>query len=153
MDAANFSYLNVAEIEISYRNPVKPSQRAKVSKSSDCYELLLRHWGDTIDLYEDFYVLLLNNAHRVLGLVKIATGGATRCEVDPKKVFSVALLNGACKIVLSHNHPSGNKEPSDNDTCMTKNIAESGKMLEIYLIDHIIVTSDGFYSFSDHGLL
>jgi DNA repair protein RadC len=70
-----------------------------------------------------------------------------------KKIFSVALLSGACKIVLSHNHPSGNNQPSDVDIRLTKNIEESGKLMEIKVIDHLIVTSDGFYSFSDNGLL
>jgi DNA repair protein RadC len=153
-DAASFSCLNVAEIEISYKNAVKPSQRAKITCSTDCYDILVQHWNkNTLDLFEDFYVLLLNNAHRVLGLAKIATGGATRCEVDPKKVFSVALLSGACKIVLAHNHPSGNLEPSDVDIRLTKNIEESGKLMEIKVIDHIIVTSDGYFSFADNGLL
>ena len=91
MDTATFSYFNVAEVELSYRNPVKPSQRAKITRSSQCYELLLANWGGTLELYEDFYVVLLSNANRVLGLVKIGTGGTTGCIVDIKKIFSLQM--------------------------------------------------------------
>src|ERR1039457_2199600 len=116
MDTEKFSYFNVAEIEIIYKNPVKPSQRAKISRSQDSYNLLMAKWGDTIELYEDFYVLLLNTANRAMGLVKIGSGGVTGCVVDVKKVFSIALAAGSVSsIILSHNHPSGNTQPSEAD--------------------------------------
>jgi DNA repair protein RadC len=103
MDTATSSNLNVSEIEITYRNPVKPSQRAKITKSQDCYDLFLANWGSTIQLYEDFYVLLLNTANRAMGLVKIGSGGVTGCVVDIKKVFSIALAAGSVSsLILAH---------------------------------------------------
>ncbi len=154
MDTATFSNLSVAEIEITYRNPVKPSQRAKITRSQDCYELLLANWGNTIELYEDFYVLLLNNANRAMGLVKIGSGGVTGCVVDVKKVFSIALAAGSVSsMVLSHNHPSGTLSPSLQDISITKRIVEAGKLLDIKVVDHLIVTSEGFYSFADEGMI
>lgn len=154
MDTANISYLKVAEIEITYRNPVKPSQRAKISRSQDCYNLLLANWGSTIELYEDFVVLLLNTANKVMGLVHIGSGGISGCVVDVKKVFTIALAAGSVSsIILAHNHPSGNLQPSEADMKITKKIVEAGDLLDIKVLDHLIVTSEGFYSFSDDGAL
>jgi len=153
MDTATFSYFNVAEVELSYRNPVKPSQRVKITRSSDCYELLMAHWGNTIELYEDFYVVLLSNANRVLGLVKIGTGGTSGCVVDPKKIFQAAIKANASSLILAHNHPSGNLQPSEDDKRITQKVVEAGALLDIKVLDHLIVTSEGFFSFTDNGQL
>jgi DNA repair protein RadC len=153
MDTATSSNLNVAEIEITYHNPVKPSQMAKITKSQDCYDLFLANWGNTIELYEDFYVLLLNNANRVLGLVHIGSGGVTGCLVDPKKIYQAAIKANASSLILAHNHPSGNKQPSSADMRITKKIVEAGTLLDIKVLDHLIVTSEGYYSFADEGTL
>jgi DNA repair protein RadC len=156
MDTATFSNLSVAEIEITYRNPIKPSQRAKITRSQDCYtyNLLVANWGNTIELYEDFYVLLLNNANRVMGLVKIGSGGVTGCVVDIKKVFSIALAAGSVSnLILAHNHPSGSFIASQADISITKKIVEAGNLFDIKVLDHLIVTSEGFLSFADEGMI
>jgi DNA repair protein RadC len=154
MDTATFPNLSVSEIGITYRNPIKPSQRAKITKSQDCFDLFLANWGTTIELYEDFYVLLLNTANRAMGLVKIGSGGVTGCVVDIKKVFSIALAAGSVSsLILAHNHPSGNTQPSEADMRITKKIVEAGALLDIKVLDHLIVTSEGFYSFADEGTL
>jgi DNA repair protein RadC len=153
MDTATSSNLNVAEIEITYHNPVKPSERMRISRSQDCYDLFLANWGNTIELYEDFYVLLLNNANRVLGLVHISSGGVTGCLVDPKKIYQAAIKANASSLILAHNHPSGNKQPSSADIRITKKIVDAGNLLDVKVLDHLIVTSEGYYSFADEGTL
>ncbi|MBL0741072.1 JAB domain-containing protein [Chryseolinea lacunae] len=144
----------VAEIELSYKSSVKPSSRAKISSSKDAGALLMQSWDmSKIELVEQFKILFVNRANRVLGIYELSTGGMSATVVDPKLIFVAALKVGASGIILSHNHPSGNLTPSQADISFTKRISEGGKLLEIQLMDHIIVTSESYYSFADEGLL
>ncbi len=95
----------------------------------------------------------MNRAQRVVGIYELSTGGVTGIVADPKLVFTAALKANACNIILSHNHPSGNLKPSRADEELTKKIATGGMYLDIIVLDHIIVTSEGYYSFADEGLL
>ena len=111
-------------------------------------------WDESkIEFVEQFKVVLMNRAQRVLGIYELSTGGVTGTVADPKLVFTAALKANACNIILSHNHPSGNLKPSRADEELTKKIATAGMYLDIKVIDHIIVTSEGYYSFADEGLL
>jgi len=144
----------VTEIQLVYRTSLKPSQRPKISSSSDAEKILRAYWNaDTIELFEQFKVLLTNRANKVLGLIDISTGGIAGVEVDPKLVFVAAIKAGATGIILSHNHPSGNLDPSQPDLELTKKIRAGCKLLAILLLDHIIVTSEGYFSFADEGIL
>ncbi len=143
----------VAEIGITYRSKVKSSDRLKISRSQDCYLLLKDLFGSKIEIYEQFYILLLNRANRVLGFVKISEGGVSGTVVDPKKIFQIALKANASGIILAHNHPSGNTTPSASDEAMTGKIVAAGKFLEISVLDHLIITSDQYFSFSNEGRL
>lgn len=96
---------------------------------------------------------LLNRAQRVLGIYELSTGGVTGTVADPKLVFIAALKANACNIILSHNHPSGNLKPSSADEQLTKKIATAGMYMDIKVADHVIITSEGYYSFADEGLL
>lgn len=148
------AFCEVSEIQIVYNPKVKPSQRPKITGSKDTFEILSRAWdADKLQLIEQFKVMLLNRANKVLGIVDISTGGITGTVVDPKIVFAVALKACATGIILAHNHPSGNLTPSQNDLNLTRKIKEGGKMLEIETTDHIILTSEGYYSFADDGLI
>jgi len=98
-------------------------------------------------------VLLLNRANRVLGFVKISEGGVSGTVVDPKKIFQIALKANASGIILAHNHPSGNTTPSASDESITAKIVAAGKFLEISVLDHLIITSEQYFSFSDEGRL
>ena len=89
----------------------------------------------------------------MIGISTVAEGGIESVLVDIRMVFQPALLANASSIMVSHNHPSGNLQPSDNDRALTRTIYEAGRLLNIILLDHIIVTSEGFYSFSDNGIL
>lgn len=154
MDASFHLPYDVSEIEITYKNKVNPSDRPKISRSQDCFDLLKNIWNlDKIEYVEEFYVVLLNRANRVLGVSKISEGSISGCLVDPKRVFQCALKSNASSIILSHNHPSNQIQPSDADVKITEKIKNAGAFLEIPVIDHIIVTPYEYYSFADEGVL
>jgi DNA repair protein RadC len=144
----------VAEIQLSYKSNVKPSLRPKISSSRDAHEVLKRVWNDSvIELCEQFKVIFTNRANKVLGVFEVSTGGIAGTVADPKLIFVAALKAGATGLILSHNHPSGNLTPSHADIELTRKIKQGGQLLEIQLLDHIIITSEGYYSFADEGLL
>ncbi len=144
---------NLAEIEIFYRNKVRLADMEKVAGSRDVFEVLQRIWSDRIDHVEEFMVLCLNRANRVLGWAKISQGGLSGTVADPKVIFQVALKSNACSMILAHNHPSGNLHPSEADIQLTRKLKEAGLMLDLPVLDHLIVSSEGYYSFADEGLL
>lgn len=121
----------------------------------DAYNLFKQNWDENkIEFIEQFKVLFLNRANKVLGIFELSTGGITGTVADPKLVFTAALKMNACNIILCHNHPSGNVKPSMADENLTKKIKEAGKYLDLPVIDHIIISGeDGYYSFADEGLL
>lgn len=144
----------VAEIQLTYKSNVKPSLRPKITCSKDAYEVLLETWDDTrIELVEQFKVMLTNRAQKVLGIFEVSTGGISGTVADPKLIFAAAIKAAACGFILAHCHPSGNLQPSQADIQLTRKIKEGGKLLEIQCLDHLILTSEGYYSFADEGLL
>ena len=144
----------VAEIQLTYRSNVKPSLRPKINRSNDACDILRQSWDESkIGLVEQFKVILTNRANKVLGIFEVSTGGITGTVADPKLIFVAALKSGATGVLLAHNHPSGNLAPSQADIDLTKRIKEGGKFLEIQLLDHLIITSEGYYSFADEGLI
>lgn len=142
----------VAEIKISYNTANTP--KIKINSVNKAYQVLLNSWdSDTIELQEEFKVLLLNRANEVLGIYPLSKGGITGTVVDSRLIFAVALKCNATGIIIAHNHPSGTLKPSDNDITLTRSIKKCAELLNINLIDHIIVTKNGFYSFSNEGKL
>lgn len=109
--------------------------------------------ADTISWTEEVIMVCLNRANDVIGYYKISSGGMTSSLIDPRVVMTVALQNAACSILLAHNHPSGNLKPSQSDIAITEKLKNACALLDVKLIDHLIVTSDGHYSFSDNGYL
>ena len=103
--------------------------------------------------YESFYIILLNTSNRLIKTVRVSEGGISGTVVDSKKIFKIALDCYATGIILSHNHPSGNLSPSSSDEILTKKIVDAGKLLDIKVIDHLIIGGDGYYSFSDDGMM
>lgn len=143
----------VAEIQLSYRTDVKPSMRPKITGSKDAYAVFLETWDKSkIEFVEQFKVMVLNRANRVLGIFEVSSGSSTGTIADPKLIFAAAIKANACGIIVSHNHPSGNLNPSQADIDLTRKMKEGGKFLEIQLLDHLIVTTEGYYSFADEGL-
>ena len=144
----------VAEIQLSYKSNVKPSQRPKITSSKDVYDILLENWNeDKLEFVEQFKVVLLNRANRVLGIYEVSTGGVSATIADPRLIFGAAIKANASAIILAHNHPSGQLKPSDADLKLTKKLKDGGLYLEINVLDHVIVTSEGYYSFADEGVL
>src|SRR3954452_10144292 len=128
----NLSVLNiVAEIELVYKSKVKPSQRPQIKSSLDCYKLLSETWEqDKIDFVEQFRVVLLNRANKVLVITTLSTGGVSGTIADPKLIFAAALKANACNFIISHNHPSGNLKPSKADEDLTNKIKSAAKFLD-----------------------
>jgi len=151
MSAQDLLNLKVAEIEVNYRSPVKPSEQVKVNQSQECYALLIDLWSNKLEYVEEFYILLLNKGNRVLGISKISEGGISGTVVDPKRIFQVALMANATLIILAHNHPSGNHQPSETDDRITKKIRDAGSLLDIGVLDHLIITKEEYFSFADNG--
>jgi len=144
----------VAEIELVYKPKINILNAPKVSSSRCAYQILKEVWSEEkIQFVESFKILLLNRANKVLGVVEISTGGVAGTVVDPKLVFAAALKAVASSMILAHNHPSGNLKPSTQDERLTKRLVEAGKLLDLPVLDHLILTSEGYYSFADEGNL
>ena len=142
----------IAEIELVYRTNVKASQRPHVSSSREVYQILRQCWDENkIEFVEQFKVLLLNRAGRVLGIFEVSSGGVSGTVADPKLIFSAALKANASSLILAHNHPSGNLTPSQADRTLTRKVKEAGMVLEIAVLDHIILTTEGYRSLADEG--
>lgn len=144
----------VAEIGLVYRNVTDLQSRPQVTCSKVAYELLLASWNkDTIELQESFKVLLVNRNSKVLGIYEMSSGSTCGTLVDPKLVFTAALRAAASNIIIAHNHPSGCTAPSEADKQLTLKINQGAKLLDIRLLDHIIITNNGYCSFGDEGLI
>ena len=145
----------VSEIELSYKSKIKSSERPMIKFSEDAHKIFLKYLDENkIELVEQFSALFLNRANKVLGIYQMSTGGMTGTVADPRLLFVAALKISAVAIIISHNHPSGNTAFSTADIELTKKIKEGGKYLEIKLLDHLIVNSEGEYkSMADEGMM
>lgn len=122
-----------------------------ITTSKDIYNILAPYY---IDLpHEEFWVLLLNKGNKVLEKTLISKGGLASTIADPKIIFKAALNHQASNVILTHNHPSGTLKPSNADISLTKKLIEGGKILDIAILDHVIFTDKGYFSFADEGLL
>lgn len=137
------------EVTVSYN---KKWKGPRITSSKDAFDLLLPNW-DRIDYEESFYVILLTRGNTVLGVSKISIGSVSGTVADPKKIFQIALAANAAAIILCHNHPSGDLRPSSNDNLVTKKCQEAGKFLELPVLDHLILSSDSYFSYADEGML
>jgi len=133
------------------RNESVPPGKSLIRTSQEAFSVMKSVMQDKP--YEEFWILLLNRANRLIRKECISEGGISGTVVDPKKIFKVALDYHATGIILGHNHPSGNIKPSESDIRITSKITEAGKLLEVSVLDHIIVTDNDFFSFSDQGMM
>lgn len=139
----------VAALELSKRR--KTEERTVISSSELAFNCLKPYLYDK-DV-EEFWVILLNRANKVLKLERISLGGVSGTVVDPKVLFRTALQNYASGIILAHNHPSGNLSPSAEDRNITQKIKNGAKLLDINLLDHLIVCNEKYFSFADEGII
>jgi DNA repair protein RadC len=126
-------------------------EREKITCSRDAFTVFQSSMGE--HPYEEFWILILNKANRVVRKSCISEGGVSGTVVDPKKIFKMALDCHASSIILGHNHPSGNIQPSEADLKITKKICEAGRMLDVGVLDHIVLGHDRYYSFADEGMI
>ncbi|MFD2145233.1 RadC family protein [Mucilaginibacter antarcticus] len=142
----------IAALEVGRRrNDTETKVLDSITGSKDAYNILRRFLMDLN--HEEFWILLLNQAGKVTAKELISKGGLTGTVADPKIIFSIALQQNAVSIVMAHNHPSGNLKPSQLDIDLTRKIASAGKLLDIKVLDHLIITNDGYYSFADEGVI
>ncbi|MEO5603646.1 MAG: DNA repair protein RadC [Cyclobacteriaceae bacterium] len=142
----------IAALELGRRKrDSDPEEKPRITGSRDVFEILKAHLLDIP--HEEFWILLLNRANRVIKKHQISQGGVSGTVADPKIIFKVALGELASGIILAHNHPSGNLTASQADIELTKKLKEAGKLLEIQVLDHVIIAGQKYYSFADEGIL
>ncbi len=142
----------LAALELGRRRQLTDAKdRLLIKSSKDSYDAISPIIADLP--HEEFWILLLNRANRVISRERVSVGGVTGTVVDARIVFKRALDMLACSIVLCHNHPSGNLSPSRADIDLTKKMKAAGKTLDIQVVDHLIVSDKGYYSFMDEGIL
>ena len=144
----------LAEIRAVYKSRTRAGTRMKVHQPEDATAYLRAIWNPaTLELTEDFVVLCLNAAHQVIGWVKVSSGGFASSVVEPRVIFAIALQTASAALVLAHNHPSGETAPSENDKQVTRALVEAGRLLNIAVLDHVILTKESAFSFREHGLM
>jgi DNA repair protein RadC len=143
----------VSEVELIYKTKVKPSERPVIKSAKDSYEIFIQIWDENkINFQEEFKVLLLNTGNRVMGVYEASAGGISGTVVDPRTIFAAAIKSLSVSLVLAHNHPSGNLKPSRGDELLTARIKEAARYHDIKILDHLIVSAEGYYSFADEEL-
>jgi DNA repair protein RadC len=142
----------IAALEIGRRrNETETKAPDIIDGSKAAYNILKRLMMDLN--HEEFWILLIGQNCKLLGKELISKGGLTLTVADPKIIFGVALRYSATNIMLAHNHPSGSLKPSHEDIMLTKKIVAAGKLLDIKVLDHLIITDSGYYSFADEGVI
>jgi DNA repair protein RadC len=142
----------IAALELGRRRKYSGADdKARITGSRDCFDILKPHLQDIP--HEEFWILLLNRANRLIKKYQISQGGVAGTVADPKIIFKAALAELASGIILAHNHPSGNLTASQADLDLTKKLVEAGKLLEIQVLDHLIVAGQKYFSFADEGIL
>ena len=142
----------VGEVELSYKPKFKSLHQ--VTCSEDAYKYLLPTYKEGTICYKEYFkVLFLNQAKQVLGYTLISEGGITETCADVRVILQAALLTNSVALILAHNHPSGNLKPSRQDMEITKQVKEAAQLMRIKVLDHLIITDTGYYSFSDEGEL
>lgn len=141
-----------AALELGRRRQISDlRERPRVGSSRDAFNVIAPLISDLH--HEEFWLLLLNKANEVFVREKLSTGGTAGTVADVKMTFKIALDARAAGIIAVHNHPSGNLKPSQADVDLTKKMKEAGKILDLPLLDHLIVSERGYYSFADEGII
>jgi DNA repair protein RadC len=125
--------------------------KPKVTGSKDVFEAMAEKLMDLN--HEEFWIILLNRANKIMKRIQISEGGFSGTVADPKKIFALALENNASALVLCHNHPSGNTEPSAVDKKLTRKMVEAGQVLDLPVLDHLIFGDENYFSFADKNLI
>ncbi|MDQ8005495.1 MAG: JAB domain-containing protein [Pedobacter sp.] len=144
----------VAEVQLSYKPHFKAQERPQISSSKQAYDLLIANWDmSLINYIEQAKMILLNRNNRVLGIISLSTGGGASTVMDSRVIFATALKATATSLIVAHNHPSGNLRPSSEDIRLTEKLKQAGKLLEIEVHDHLIISENGYCSMAEDGLM
>ena len=142
----------IAALELGRRRQGSEAPlKLKVQGAAMVYQHLKPFLGDLN--HEEFYLIMLNHANEIIQTKQVSKGGMSSTIVDGKIIFNMALSFQASAIIVSHNHPSGNLNPSSQDLKLTKSLTEFGKYIDLPLLDHIIFTDNGYFSFAEQSLL
>ena len=142
----------ITALELSKRRILDGiDKEVKISSSKNIYEIMHPLLGDLN--HEEFWILHLNRSNKIIKKIKLSQGGITGTVIDVKMLMKEAILNYSSAIILIHNHPSGNIKPSQADIDITSKIKEASKLFDISTLDHLIITSDSYYSFADEGII
>ncbi len=142
----------VASLELGRRRKLQETEeRHKITSSQDVCDIFQPILGDLP--HEEFWVLMLNRSNKVIAKNKVSQGGISGTVIDVRLILKSAIDHLASSIILCHNHPSGNKQPSDADTKITKKMSEAGRIMDIPVLDHLIVTDDSYFSYADEGMI
>jgi DNA repair protein RadC len=146
---------NISEVKLIYRTKVKASDRPQVKTSKDAFEIFMECWDlDSIEHVEEFKLMLLTRSNKVLGIASISKGGISGTVTDVRIILQYAIKANASGIIICHNHPSGNLQPSESDNKITHKIKESGNVMDVQLLDHLIIIPEGkYYSMADEGII
>lgn len=136
---------------IAVKESESPFNAINISVSNDAYQFARQFYHDDINLYESFFLIMLNRANNTKAFVKISQGGTFSTVVDPMIVAKYAIDSLASAVILVHNHPSGNLAPSKTDKDITQKIKNGLKLFDIKVLDHLIITEDNYYSFADYA--
>lgn len=142
----------VAEVTLRYCNEKSYDEMPVLTSPEKAARFLRSIWSESLELREEFLVVCLNNAKHVLGYSRISIGTLNATLVQPSTVFQLAILSNCSEILLAHNHPSGNLNPSSQDIQLTKKLRDGCEIFGIGLTDHIILTKESFTSMKDQGL-
>ena len=143
----------IANLEIKAKKTPSNFEKVKIISSNDAFKVIKQFYFDDIDIFESFFILCLNRNNQTIAYAKISQGGVAGTVVDIKLIAKYAIDCLASGVILAHNHPSGNLKPSNEDLAITKKVKEGLKILDISVLDHLILTSQGYLSFGDEGIL
>jgi DNA repair protein RadC len=144
----------LCELQVKYTRNRDAEPKQAIRGSSDCFRYFHQLFSEElgiIDHREAFAILLLDRANNIICHYVVSIGGIAGTVADPKIIFQAALLANASAMILCHNHPSGNKTPSQADRTITAKLVNAGRALDLPVLDHIILVEHGYYSFSDEG--
>lgn len=142
----------------SYKYEIRARQverfkEAEVKSSIEAYDYAMQFYHEDINIYESCFMIMVNNAGKIIGWMKISQGGISDTPVDARLVCKAALDTLATQVILVHNHPSGSTRPSKSDKALTAKIKTALELFSISLVDHIIVTEQKYFSFAEEGLI
>ena len=146
---------NISEVRLVYRTKVKASERLQIKCSKDAFNIFMESWElDSIEHIEEFKLMLMTRSNKVLGIASISKGDISGTVTDVRIILQYAIKANASGIIICHNHPSSNLQPSESDKAITSKIKDSGTLMDIQLLDHLIIIPEvKYYSMAEEGII